>query len=72
MAYPKLLEVARILLDKSEKGEINWEATADEEIYQAPLSRYSTLIEKSFDAHDSSNFYTLKICNEEGHEIESL
>lgn len=72
MAYPKLLEVARILFEKTENGEINWEATANDNVYQAPLSKYSTLIERNIDEESDRPYHQLKICNEEGREIEVL
>ena len=71
MAYPKLLEVASILLQKSQAGEINWERTANENTFQTSLSRYSILINKMV-GHEGNEHYSLKIFNEEGREIEEL
>jgi hypothetical protein len=71
MAYDKIERLASLLYEKSKRGEIKWEATADENAFQTSLSNYSVIVVQDSDeafGHD----VVLKICNEQGRVMEEL
>ena len=66
MANTKLLEVARALYERTMKGDLTWEATPKEGMFQVSFPNYSILV------LEENGEVTLKICNEEGRVVEEL
>jgi hypothetical protein len=62
----KLIQIAELVYNQTEAGQIQWEKTPDINTFQTSFPSYSILIQESRDT------IIFKICNEEGQVIEQL
>lgn len=70
MSYQKIADLIEKLYQKTGEGQINWETTSTEGVYQAILKSYSVRILKQI--LEERTVIVLQIYNEEGDLIEEV
>ena len=71
MADEKLYRVLRVLLEKSRKGALGWEATNDVNTFIVSFSSYGVSIEM-IPRRGEATMYVLSILNDAGDQIEEI
>jgi|SRR5271165_2285425 len=66
MATQKLIDVAKALYERTVTGDLSWETTAKQGMFQVSFPNYSVLV------LEEDGDVTLKICNEQGQVVEEL
>ena len=66
MATQKLIDVAKALYERTVTGDLSWETTAKQGMFQVSFPNYSVLV------LEEDGDVTLKICNEQGQVVEAL
>ncbi len=73
MATEKQVQLIRSLMRKTNAGEVRWEATGDEEVYQAAFPSYGIRIERNYDRWNKEvDGYTVYVLNQEGTAVDEM
>lgn len=70
MSYPKMADLISTLLEKTQSGKLNWEATAMSDTFQASFPKYAVLIFST--THNDELDYVLQIINDYGEIVERV
>lgn len=64
MVNTKLLQLAQKIEDKTDHGELNWEETSNDNIFQVSFPKYSVSIERVPETEQTYEHYVLRLFNE--------
>jgi hypothetical protein len=73
MANEKQVRLIRRLIEKTNAGEVRWEATADDEVYQAAFPSYGVRVERRHDRwQNETEGYVVYVLNQEGTAVDEM
>jgi len=71
MSYPKIAKLVHALLEKTESGNLKWDATERSNIFQASFPRYSIRLYTQQSGQNDFD-YVIQIINEDGDIVEEI
>jgi hypothetical protein len=73
MATDKQVRLIERLIQKTNAGEVRWEQTGNDDVYQAAFPNYGVRVERVFDKwHNDVEGYTVFVLNSEGTEVDEM
>jgi hypothetical protein len=72
MANEKQVRLIRRLIEKTNAGEVRWEPTANDEVFQAAFPTYGVRVEKVSDRWNDTTDYTVYVLNQEGTAVDEM
>jgi hypothetical protein len=72
MANEKQVRLIRRLIEKTSAGQVRWEPTGNDEVYQAAFPSFGVRIERVPDHWNDSAEYGLYVLNQEGIAVDEM
>src|SRR5688500_6193962 len=72
MANEKQVRFIRRLIEKTNAGEVRWEPTGNDDVYQAAFPNFGVRIEKLSDRWNDSTDYGVYVLNQEGTAVDEM
>ena len=68
----KIVALLQRVLDKTVKGELHWESTANASTYTVPFARFSLTLEQVPETRDTRSYILLRLSNDRGQVVEEF